>query len=53
MEWHVVPTGGQYMNGQAERLIGEVKKVQKNARLMNSRRSSTNQQWWGTASPLG
>jgi len=27
IEWHVVPTGGQHINGQAERLIGEVKKV--------------------------
>jgi len=27
IEWHIVPTGGQHMNGQAERLIGEVKKI--------------------------
>jgi len=27
IKWHVVPTGGQHMNGQAERFIGEVKKI--------------------------
>jgi transposase InsO family protein len=25
-EWHVVPTGGQHFNGQAERMIGILKK---------------------------
>jgi hypothetical protein len=27
MEWHLVPTGGQHFNGQAERMIGILKIV--------------------------
>jgi hypothetical protein len=26
IEWHLVPTGGQHFNGQAERMIGILKK---------------------------
>jgi hypothetical protein len=29
IQWKFAPTGGQHMNGQAERMIGQVKKVLK------------------------
>ncbi len=35
-EWHIVPTGGQHYNGQAERLIGLLKKCLEGA--LNNRR---------------
>jgi hypothetical protein len=35
-EWHIVPTGGQHYNGQAERLIGLLKRCLEGA--LNNRR---------------
>jgi hypothetical protein len=35
-EWHIVPTGGQHYNGQAERLIGLLKRCLEG--ILNSRR---------------
>ena len=45
-EWHVVPTGGQYYNGQAERLISLLKRCLESTMANPRSLWVSSARWW-------